>query len=118
LAPSEQFYKIKLASGRILGPLDLERVRLLVLKNQVVGTEVARAYPQGEWQDINLIPEIAELLVAKIDGSLTQEEEPPSYHPIVPARSAAGPRACSKEPAVRFLSAISRSTRRTACRAW
>jgi tetratricopeptide (TPR) repeat protein len=67
-----QTYKVKLTSGRILGPLDLERVRLLILKNQITGTEVAREYPQGEWVNINQIPQIADLLVAKASGSLAQ----------------------------------------------
>ena len=81
---SGQHYKIKLANGRILGPLDLERVRLLILKNKIVGTELAREYPQGDWKDINLIPEIAELLVARASGALVKED-PSSvsgYRPI------------------------------------
>ena len=81
---SPQVYKIKLASGRILGPIDLDRIRLLILKNQVVGTESARVYPTGDWQDINHIPEIAELLVAKIAGLLHKESSPTSGTPAVP----------------------------------
>ncbi len=68
----KQTYKIKLSSGRILGPLDLERIQLLILKNQIVGTEVAREYPQGDWQNINQIPKIAELLISKIEKDLGQ----------------------------------------------
>src|SRR5690348_11148329 len=57
-------YKIKLNSGRILGPLDLEKVHLLIKKKQITGVEIAREYPQGEWKDINQIAEIAHLLMA------------------------------------------------------
>jgi tetratricopeptide (TPR) repeat protein len=63
-------FKVKLASGRILGPLDIDRVRQLILKNQVVGTETAREYPKGEWVDINSIPAIADLLVARAENKL------------------------------------------------
>ncbi len=62
---SVQYYKIKLVSGRILGPLDLKRVRLLVSRNRIIGTETAREYPQGEWIDINQISAIANLLLEK-----------------------------------------------------
>jgi len=66
-------YKVKLASGRILGPLDIERVCLLIAKNQIVGKEIAREYPSGEWKDINLIPEIATALVRRVRGSVLGE---------------------------------------------
>jgi tetratricopeptide (TPR) repeat protein len=66
-------YKIKLKSGRILGPLDMARVRALVRKNHVTGAETAREHPDGEWQDINLIPELAELFIAKAEGRLDSE---------------------------------------------
>lgn len=70
MAPTARTFKVKLASGRILGPLDLERIRVLILKNHIVGTELARYYPEGDWKDINLITEIAELFVARAEGKL------------------------------------------------
>lgn len=66
-----QFYKVKLSTGRVLGPLDLPRIRLLIQKNQITGHESARKYPQGEWEDINAIAEIAELLVKKASDDLS-----------------------------------------------
>jgi tetratricopeptide (TPR) repeat protein len=66
-----QTYKVKLSSGRILGPLDLEKIKLLILKNHITGAEVAREYPQGEWIDINQIPLVAELLVLHAEGKLS-----------------------------------------------
>jgi len=72
MAPPAVQFKVKLSSGRILGPLDLERVRLLIKKNQIIGVETARYYPQGEWIDINAIPEIAEILVARASGEPTR----------------------------------------------
>jgi tetratricopeptide (TPR) repeat protein len=79
-------YKVKLASGRVLGPFDLRRVKLLILKNQIIGKEVGRIYPDGEWVDINQIPEIAELLVAHISGELTKDPsdmDQGGYQPIM-----------------------------------
>jgi tetratricopeptide (TPR) repeat protein len=79
-------FKVKIASGRILGPLDLERVRQLILKNQIVGTEIAREYPRGDWVDINSIPLIAELLVARAEGRLSQPQADPggsAYSPLM-----------------------------------
>jgi tetratricopeptide (TPR) repeat protein len=81
-------YKVKHHSGRILGPLDLERVRKLVLKNQIIGTEIAREYPIGEWVDINRIPEIAELLLQHAAGTLERSasalrSDQSSYRPIL-----------------------------------
>ncbi|MEO5970645.1 MAG: tetratricopeptide repeat protein, partial [Bdellovibrionia bacterium] len=87
-------YKIKLLSGRVLGPLDLERVKLLILKNQIIGKEVGRIYPDGEWVDINQIPEIAELLVAHISGELNKdspEVNPSGYQPILGRQGAYPP---------------------------
>ena len=71
-------YKIKLESGRVLGPLDLDRVALLIRKNRIVGTEVARLHPDGEWRDINTFTEIAQLLLARLDQRLgaAAEAEP------------------------------------------
>ncbi len=77
-----QTYKIKLSSGRVLGPLDLERIKLLILKNQITGVEVAREYPQGDWKDINQIREIAELLMVHAEGKLKKKAGHQIYDPI------------------------------------
>lgn len=69
-SPSGQKYKLKLASGRILGPIGLDRVRLLILRNQVTGNEVAREYPNGDWVPVRSIIPIADLLVAQAAGRL------------------------------------------------
>jgi tetratricopeptide (TPR) repeat protein len=108
MGPSEgQHYKVKLASGRILGPLDLERVRTLILKNHIVGREMARLYPQGDWQDINLIPDLAELLMAKAQGKLEDLKVVERVRPVsntaptkvLAAPTQALPQADAKEPA-------------------
>lgn len=81
-------YRIKHHSGRILGPLDLERIRKLILKNQITGVELAKEYPDGEWQDINRIPDIAELFLRNAAGTLEKsgqalKSEQSSYRPIL-----------------------------------
>ena len=84
--PVGPLFKVKLASGRILGPLDADRVRQLILKNQIVGTETAREYPKGEWVDINSIGLIADLLIARADGRLVKEALSPvssGYSPLM-----------------------------------
>ncbi|MCM2278046.1 MAG: tetratricopeptide repeat protein [Oligoflexia bacterium] len=74
MAPSKaQHYKVKLASGRVLGPIDLERIRLLILKNRITGVELAREHPTGEWRNINSFAPIADLLVARAEGRLVSE---------------------------------------------
>ena len=74
----ERHFKVKLTSGRVLGPLDLDRIRLLVAKKQITGVELARPHPQGEWQDINQFPELASILVEAVDPAAraSQVEEP------------------------------------------
>lgn len=66
-------YKIRLESGRILGPLDLERIRLLILKKHIVGTEFAREESSGDWVKIGSVPEIAEMLLAHAAGNLNAD---------------------------------------------
>jgi tetratricopeptide (TPR) repeat protein len=66
-------YKIKLESGRVLGPLDLDRVRLLILKNHILGKELARVYPSGDWGKIGSIPELGQLLILRAEGKLSKD---------------------------------------------
>ena len=75
-----QTYKVKLPSGRVLGPLDLERIRLLILKNQIIGKEMARQYPKGDWQDINTFYEIADLLASHAMGELKKPDPAHQIH--------------------------------------
>jgi tetratricopeptide (TPR) repeat protein len=85
---SGPLYKVKHQSGRILGPLDQERIRKLIQKNQITGVEIAKAYPVGDWQDINRFPELAELLLTHASGNQeaskgTLKSDQSSYQPIL-----------------------------------
>lgn len=92
-------YKVRLASGRVLGPLDIERIKLFIIKNKISGGEVARLYPSGTWKDINQFPEIAELILQHLEGRLNADvqaaeagaeleepggDEPPAEEPAEP----------------------------------
>src|SRR4051812_19584355 len=89
-------FKIKLETGRVLGPLDLERVRRLVRKGIVKGGELAREHPKGEWRDIALIPALAEIFLKvaqdRIDRSRAGgtrrggSEENPQVEPAGPTQ--------------------------------
>ncbi|MBI3543019.1 MAG: tetratricopeptide repeat protein [Deltaproteobacteria bacterium] len=66
----QRFYKVRLTNGRVIGPLDLERVKLFIYKDKITGLEMARLYPTGDWKDINTYPEIADLLMQKLENKL------------------------------------------------
>lgn len=83
MADASRRYKIALTSGRVLGPIQLDRIRLLILKNHIRGEETARQYPDGEWRKIHEFPEIAELIAAKLAGQLKDERETTEYRPIL-----------------------------------
>ncbi len=74
----QHYYKVRLQVGRVIGPLDLDRIKLFILKEKITGLETARLYPTGEWKDINQYPEISELLLQKLEGKLGIDVEPKS----------------------------------------
>src|SRR4051812_39111845 len=76
MAPSRRKYKIKLASGRVLGPVDLDRIKQLILKNQLTGSEIAREYPKGDWVPVGAITPIADLFIAHAQGDLSNGMRP------------------------------------------
>jgi len=63
-------YKVRLRSGRVLGPMGLDRICLFILRDKITGLEEARSYPKGDWKDINKFPEIARMLLDKLEGRL------------------------------------------------
>ena len=58
-------FKIKLKSGRVLGPLPKKRMIDLILSGVISGDELARAYPKGKWKAFGSIPELAELIPSR-----------------------------------------------------
>lgn len=66
----QRFYKVRLVTGRVIGPIELDRVKQFIAKDKITGLEMVRLYPAGEWKDINSFPEIAELLMGKLEGKI------------------------------------------------
>lgn len=85
----DKYYKIKHATGRILGPIDLDRIEKLIYKNQISGEELAREYPEGEWVPANSLLEINALLLRRAQGLPALNEDSKlksnqtSYAPIL-----------------------------------
>jgi len=78
MAQEKKKYKIKLQSGRVLGPIELDQVKQLIINEHIKGNELARIYPDDEWKNINQIKEINELLLSYLSGELKEKEEEPS----------------------------------------
>jgi len=57
-----------------LGPLDVARLRALILSGHIVGTEQAREHPAGEWRAIASIPALAEMFLAHANGTLKDDQ--------------------------------------------
>lgn len=80
-------FKVKHRSGRVLGPLDLDRIKKLIERGEITGEEIAKAYPDETWKDVNLFPEIAALLLAQARGTIqntdTLSSNQSSYRPIM-----------------------------------
>lgn len=84
--PSAPKYKVKLSSGRVLGPLDHARISLFIKKGQITGVETVRLHPDGSWVDINTVPSLAELLLQNAQRILP-DPKPPQF-PGLPETSA------------------------------
>jgi tetratricopeptide (TPR) repeat protein len=67
-------YKIRLETGRVLGPIDADRIAKLIRKGHVRGNEVARAHPEGVWKPLAHHPELADLMLAVASGTSTPEQ--------------------------------------------
>lgn len=85
-------YRVKLKSGRVLGPMDLGRITLLMLKDQILGEELALKEGENEWKNINHFPELADLFLQKAQGTLEVPTGagPSGYKPIKGKTSPAG----------------------------
>ncbi|MBF0297642.1 MAG: tetratricopeptide repeat protein [Oligoflexia bacterium] len=59
-------YRIKMTSGRIIGPLILEQIKELFEKSYVEGEEECQIFPNGSWKSIKEFDEIKPFL-KKID---------------------------------------------------
>ncbi|MGZ3686556.1 MAG: hypothetical protein ACXVCI_22080, partial [Bdellovibrionota bacterium] len=60
-------YKIRITADRVLGPLDLDRVKQLVMKGRVQGKEPTSVEPFNSWTPFASFPELSELLLKKLE---------------------------------------------------
>jgi len=55
-------YRIRLESGRVIGPLEKEQIPEFVAKGHIVGSEDCQIFPTGDWKSIREFEEIADIL--------------------------------------------------------
>ena len=75
---SSNLYKIRLRTGRVLGPIDCARIEKLARKGHVLGDEVASLHPGGEWKPLAKHDELARLILSLAAGGLQQPAAGPS----------------------------------------
>ena len=59
-------YRIKLKSGRIVGPFVPKQIGELYSKNHIDGTEDAQVFPGGAWERADTFPELLEQIVSAV----------------------------------------------------
>jgi tetratricopeptide (TPR) repeat protein len=72
---TEQLYRVRLKSGRELGPLGLDRIQKLIRKKHITGEEEVRILPSKEWVAWNSVAELS-ALVSHAKGTSALDEEP------------------------------------------
>lgn len=80
----DPLFKIKLKNGRVLGPIDLARVRALIRTGDIVGTEQACRHPNEHWRTFSSFPELGEAFLAAMSGP-EPEAKPAKKKPSEPA---------------------------------
>jgi tetratricopeptide (TPR) repeat protein len=86
-------YKVRLATGRVLGPLTLAQLGQFISKGHIHGDEAIRAYPSGDWQPIRSRPEVAVLLGGLSGATATVPLPSGQGHQIEPSETAVLPEA-------------------------
>lgn len=91
MAANTKKYKIKISADRTLGPLDFERVQQLVMKGRIHGNEPTSIEPFSSWSEFSAFPELAELLLKKLeaDGKKVPEKKSPAKSKEVSSESMA-----------------------------
>lgn len=77
---AQKLYQVKHRSGRLLGPLDLERIEKLIKKKELTGDESAREHPSGVWAPLITHAGMAELVLRVF----SDEEIKKSSEKVVP----------------------------------
>jgi|GEM_PF-510226 len=81
---AQKLYQVKHRSGRVLGPIDQDRIVKLLKKKQLSGDESAREHPGGVWSPLVTHPGFAELILKVFaDESAPKtaiKNEPPAFN--------------------------------------
>lgn len=75
MAGNTRKYKIRISPERTLGPLDMDRIKLLVMKGRITGQEETSPEPYAAWAPFMNFPELSELLLRKMESD--RGAEPP-----------------------------------------
>ncbi len=67
-------YRIKLRSGRVVGPFHANQVAELYLKGHVDGSEQCQSFPVGDWLTFESFPQLKSLLLKLASGELTLDQ--------------------------------------------
>lgn len=55
-------YRIRLKNERVIGPFSTEEIGELFLKGHIDGTEMCQQFPIGDWKQLKLFPNLAEVV--------------------------------------------------------
>lgn len=94
-------YFVKHNSGRVLGPIALERVRELIFAGQLQGQEPAALKAEGPWKKLSSFPEVAEIFLEQLskEANLKQKKsKAPAQDSTPPETSAAADPPAAAEP--------------------
>lgn len=67
-------YRVRLRSGRVVGPFVLTQLGELYIKNHIDGTEECQYFPVGDWKSIELYPEISDLIGKIASNEISSED--------------------------------------------
>lgn len=67
-------YRIKLRSGRVVGPFHANQVAELYLKGHIDGSEQCQSFPVGDWLTFESFPQLKSLLLKLASGELTADQ--------------------------------------------
>lgn len=93
-------YRVRLKSGRVVGPFVLAQLGELYIKNHIDGTEECQYFPVGDWKSIELYPEINELIGKIASKEITDQDLQSTNTHTVARLSAAQQAKKENEPSV------------------
>jgi tetratricopeptide (TPR) repeat protein len=78
-------YKIQITPERTIGPIDMERVKALVMKGRIQGHEPTAEPPFTDWRPFTSFPGLGELLLKKLESDENRADAGEVGTPEIPA---------------------------------